>query len=105
MRTWLLTGKVEHGLAANVAEYYGIPLATLQYFPEGDSPLGGLLGHAAQEAQDAQRRALGLPQGTGPSTRPTLEIQAYDEMCFPGLAAEWSQQRRGATVAGRSSAR
>jgi len=88
----LLTGKVEHGLAANVAEYYGIPLATLQYFPEGDSPLGGLLGHVTQEAADAQRRVLGLPQGTGPSTRPTLEIQAYDELCFPGLAAEWSQQ-------------
>jgi UDP:flavonoid glycosyltransferase YjiC (YdhE family) len=88
----LLTGKVEHGLAANVAEYYGIPLATLQYFPEGDSPLGGLLGHVTQQAQDAQRRVLGLPQATGPSTRPMLEIQAYDEACFPGLAAEWSQQ-------------
>jgi UDP:flavonoid glycosyltransferase YjiC (YdhE family) len=88
----LLTGKVEHGLAANVAEYYGIPLATLQYFPQGDAPLGGLLGHVTQEAQDAQRRELGLPQDTGRSTRPTLEIQAYDEVCFPGLAAEWSQQ-------------
>jgi UDP:flavonoid glycosyltransferase YjiC (YdhE family) len=88
----LLTGKVEQGLAANVAEYYGIPLATLQYFPEGDSPLGGLLGHVTQESQDAQRRALGLPRATGLSMRPELEIQAYDEVCFPGLAAEWSQQ-------------
>ena len=88
----LVTGKVEQGLAANVAEYYGIPLATLQYFPAGDSPLGGFLGHVTQDAQDAQHRALGLPQGTGPSTRSTLEIQAYDEVCFPGLAAEWSQQ-------------
>jgi UDP:flavonoid glycosyltransferase YjiC (YdhE family) len=87
----LLTGKVEHGLAANVAEYYGIPLATLQYFPEGDSPLGGVLGHVTREAQDAQRRVLGLPQDAGPSTLPTLEIQAYDEVCFPGLAAEWSK--------------
>ncbi len=88
----LLTGKVEQGLAANVAEYYGIPLATLHYFPEADSPLGGLLGRITQGAQDAQRRALGLPQATGPSTRPMLEIQAYDELCFPGLAAEWAQQ-------------
>jgi UDP:flavonoid glycosyltransferase YjiC (YdhE family) len=88
----LLTGKVEHGLAANVAEYYGIPLATLQYFPQGDSPLGGFIGEVAQEAQDAQRRALGLPQRTGPSAQPTLEIQAYDEVCFPGLAAEWSRE-------------
>jgi UDP:flavonoid glycosyltransferase YjiC (YdhE family) len=22
-----------------------------------------------------------------------LEIQAYDELCFPGLAAEWPEQR------------
>ena len=88
----LLTGKVEQGLAANVAEYYGIPLATLQYFPEGDSPLGGLLGDVTRESQDAQRRALGLPQATGPSMRADLEIQAYDELCFPGLADEWSQQ-------------
>src|ERR1700757_2379665 len=29
----LLTGKGEHGLAANVAEYYGIPPATLHFFP------------------------------------------------------------------------
>ncbi len=88
----LLTGKVEHGLAANVAEYYGIPLATLQYFPEGNSPLHGLLGHVTQEAQAAQRRVLGLPRDTGSSTRPTLEIQAYDAVCFPGLAAESSRQ-------------
>jgi UDP:flavonoid glycosyltransferase YjiC (YdhE family) len=88
----LLTGRVEQGLAANVAEYYGIPLATLQYFPEGDSPLGGMLGHVTQESQNTQRRALGLPQATAPSTRPNLEIQAYDELCFPGLAADWSLQ-------------
>jgi UDP:flavonoid glycosyltransferase YjiC (YdhE family) len=90
----LVTGKVEHGLAANVAEYYGIPSATLQYFPEGDSPLEGLIGHVAQDAQEAQRRVLGLPERTVPSTQPTLEIQAYDDVCFPGLAAEWSQQAR-----------
>jgi UDP:flavonoid glycosyltransferase YjiC (YdhE family) len=88
----LLTGKVEQGLGANVAEYYGIPLATLHFFPEVDSPLGGFLGTLTQEAQDAQRRALGLPRATEPSARPTLEIQAYEELCFPGLAAEWAEQ-------------
>ncbi|MGD1253679.1 glycosyltransferase [Mycobacterium seoulense] len=43
-----------------------------------------------------QRRELGLPKATGPlSGRITeggsLEIQAYDEVCFPGLAAEWAK--------------
>jgi UDP:flavonoid glycosyltransferase YjiC (YdhE family) len=45
---------------------------------------------------DAQRRELGLPKATGPSQRRitergSLEIQAYDEVCFPGLAAEWAK--------------
>jgi UDP:flavonoid glycosyltransferase YjiC (YdhE family) len=39
---------------------------------------------------------LGLPKATGPSlrriaARGSLEIQAYDEVCFPGLAAEWAE--------------
>ncbi|MGB7146027.1 glycosyltransferase, partial [Mycobacterium sp.] len=47
-------------------------------------------------AEDAQRRELGLPNATGPSTRRivergSLDIQAYDELYFPGLAAEWAQ--------------
>jgi len=86
----LLTGKGEQGLAANVAEYYGIPLAALHFFPGGYSQLGGLIGRITKEAEDAQRRALGLPEATGPAT--SLEIQAYDELCFPGLAAEWAEQ-------------
>jgi UDP:flavonoid glycosyltransferase YjiC (YdhE family) len=45
---------------------------------------------------DAQRRELGLPKATGPSSRRvigrgSLEIQAYDEVCFPGLAVEWAK--------------
>ena len=52
-----------------------------------------------KEAEDAQRRELGLPKATGPSSRRivergSLEIQAYDELCFPGLAAEWASGRR-----------
>ncbi len=32
---------------------------------------------------------LGMADATGPSPR-SLEIQAYDALCFPGLAAEWA---------------
>jgi UDP:flavonoid glycosyltransferase YjiC (YdhE family) len=87
----LLTGKGEQGLAANVAEYYGIPQATLHFFPGGESALGGVLGRVTKDAEDAQRRALGLPESTGSSRRGSLEIQAYDKLCFPGLADEWAE--------------
>jgi UDP:flavonoid glycosyltransferase YjiC (YdhE family) len=46
---------------------------------------------------DAQRRELGLPKATRSAPRRiteagALEIQAYEEVCFPGLAAEWADQ-------------
>jgi UDP:flavonoid glycosyltransferase YjiC (YdhE family) len=89
----LLADCNEQGLAANVAEYYGIPLAALHLFPVA---LGGLVEHITKKADDAQRRALGLPEAPGPSTRMvergSLEIQAYEELCFPGLAAQWAEQ-------------
>jgi UDP:flavonoid glycosyltransferase YjiC (YdhE family) len=89
----LVVGITEQTLAANVAEYYGIPLAALHFFPaqilEQRQPQGG----ATKEAERAQRRTLGLPETSGPSA-PSLEIQAYDELCFPGLAAEWAEQAR-----------
>ncbi len=49
-----------------------------------------------KKAEDAQRLELGLPKATGPAARRiaergSLEIQAYDEICFPGLAAEWAK--------------
>ncbi len=49
-----------------------------------------------KKVEDAQRRELGLPKATGPAPgriaeRGSLEIQAYDEVCFPGLAAEWAK--------------
>jgi UDP:flavonoid glycosyltransferase YjiC (YdhE family) len=49
-----------------------------------------------KELDDAQRRELGLPKATGSvprriTERGSLEIQAYDEVCFPGLAAEWAK--------------
>ncbi len=100
-------------LAANVAEYYDIPLATLHWFPlRANGQLLPFLpaplcrfamtviewlsrGGTAKKCDKAQRRELGLPEATGPwprriDERGSLEIQAYDEVCFPGLAAEWA---------------
>jgi UDP:flavonoid glycosyltransferase YjiC (YdhE family) len=50
---------------------------------------------AARRVEGVQRGELGLPKATRPSPwriteRGWLEIQAYDEVCFPGLAAEWA---------------
>ena len=83
----LLAGITEQGLAANVAEYYGIPLVALHFFPSQILELGSAQGSVAQQAEQAQRRALGLPETAGPSTR-SMEIQAYDELYLPGQAAE-----------------
>jgi UDP:flavonoid glycosyltransferase YjiC (YdhE family) len=85
----LVTGRVEQGLAANVTEYYGIPQATLHFFPGAHARLSGWAGDTMEKAEDAHRRALGQADPTGPSTR-SLEIQAYDALYFPELAAEWA---------------
>lgn len=99
--------------AANVAEYYDLPLATLHHVPmrpngQVVSILPSPLARSAMTAfdwfcwrlnkkvEDTQRRELGLPKAKGPSpqriaNRESLEIQAYDEVCFPGLAAEWAK--------------
>ena len=110
----LLTGLYLEESAANIAEYYDIPLTTLhnypirvngQLLPTLPSPVLRTLmtvnewhryRRAAKKAEDAQRRELGLPKATGRSPRRitergSLEIQAYDELCFPGLAAEWAK--------------
>jgi UDP:flavonoid glycosyltransferase YjiC (YdhE family) len=111
----LFTGSAYQEVAANVAEYYDIPLAALHYLPvrpNGQSipilpsplarstmtVLDWLLWRMTKQAEDAQRCELGLPKATGPSPRRmaergSLEIQAYDELCFPGLAAEWGGRR------------
>ncbi|EID14332.1 putative glycosyltransferase/rhamnosyltransferase [Mycobacterium xenopi RIVM700367] len=101
-------------LAANVAEHYDLPLVTLHWFPmrangqlvpfvppslgRSAMTLYELLswGGAAKKIEQAQRRELGLPKETGPwprriAKRAALEIQAYDEVCFPGLATEWAK--------------
>jgi UDP:flavonoid glycosyltransferase YjiC (YdhE family) len=99
-------------IAANVAEHYDLPLATMHYFPlRPNGQLGSVLPaplirsavtafwwlgwRGTKKAEDAQRRELGLPPATSPAARRitergSLEIQAYDEVCFPGLAAEWA---------------
>jgi UDP:flavonoid glycosyltransferase YjiC (YdhE family) len=109
----LLTLVIGQEPAANVAEYYDIPLATLHTFPMRPNgqltpilpaPLGRsamtvsewLDWPATKKLENAQRRELGLPKATRPSPRRiakrgSLEIQAYDEVCFPGLAAEWAK--------------
>ena len=107
----VLTGTIYQGVAANVAEYYDIPLASLHYFPSRSnghllpmvpapvtksaiSAVWWLYWRMTKDADDTQRRELGLPRAAGSlsrrlTDRGTLEIQAYDELCFPGLAAEW----------------
>lgn len=110
----LLTGLNFEQTAANVAEYYDIPFATLHFFPI--RPNGQLLGTVpspltrfgmlmmgtaswhllTKKLENLQRRELGLPEAKTPSWRRisdsgSLEIQAYDEACFPGLATEWAE--------------
>lgn len=59
----LLTDASQQGLAANVAEYYDIPLAALHIYPIGP---GGADSQITKDAEDALRRTLGLPAQTGP---------------------------------------
>jgi UDP:flavonoid glycosyltransferase YjiC (YdhE family) len=115
----LLTGQTYHGIVANVAEYYDIPVAGLHHFPvrvNGQIGLPFLPSPApavrttlkagwwlysrviTKPDEDAQRRELGLPTATAPAAqrmaeRGSLEIQAYDQALFPGLAAEWNGRR------------
>lgn len=84
----LVAGMTEQTPAANAAEYHRIPLAALHYFPTQILQQGSPDASVSAQSDRAQRRALGLPDSAAP-TRP-LEIQAYDEICVPGLAAGWA---------------
>jgi UDP:flavonoid glycosyltransferase YjiC (YdhE family) len=108
----LCAGLFFQDVAANVAEHYDIPFVTLHYFPVRPNgqvvpvlptPLvrAAMTGYdwfgwrMNKKAEDAQRRTLGLPRATTATwrrvaERDSLEIQAYDAACFPGLAAEWA---------------
>ena len=83
----LVAGFNEQGLVANIAAYHGIPLVALHYFPAQIWSTGQLYSSITKDTDDAQRRALGLPEASGPST--SLEIQAYDELGLPELTAAW----------------
>lgn len=109
----LSTGLNYEQPAANVADYYDIPLITLHHFPfrpNGQlvptlpAPVvrcGGTVSEwlfwlATRSVDNAQRRRLGLSPARVPSpqriaARDTLEIQAYDQSCVPGLAHEWAR--------------
>ncbi len=112
----IFTGINFEDAAANVAEHYGIPLATLHYFPLRPNrqtlvflpaPLRRwavaafwwVSWRGVTKAEDALRRELGLPKAKGSpprriTERGALEIQGYDEALFPGLAAEWAEYER-----------
>jgi UDP:flavonoid glycosyltransferase YjiC (YdhE family) len=109
----LLCGLLGEEPSSNVAERYDIPFATLHVWPI--RPNGQLvpslpapvvrslmtvaewLGWPILKSHDAaQRRELGLPKATAPppqrtAKRGALEIQAYDEVFFPRLVAEWAK--------------
>ena len=109
----LVTGMVQQGLALNAAEYHRIPMAAVHCFPvrvnstvlpmvppplirSGISALWWAHWQMTRKPENDQRRRLGLPKATAASTRRitdrgSLEIQAYDELFFPGLAVEWAQ--------------
>jgi UDP:flavonoid glycosyltransferase YjiC (YdhE family) len=53
-------------------------------------------GGPEKQAEEAQRRELGLPSATRPwsrriAERGSLEIQGYDRLFVPGLEAEWAK--------------
>lgn len=111
----ILTGTTYQEVATNVAEYRGIPLAALHYFPHRPNqvlfanPLpapvtesvwaAGEWAHwrVMKDAEDAQRSELGLAPASGRAAKRiadhALEIQAYDRTLFPGLADEWAGRR------------
>ena len=97
---------------ANIAEYFDTPLATLhtsplqasdQFAPPrssltrfAESIFKRLVLRLEKKLDDAQRCELGLPKATAPALqriaeRRPLEIQAYDDVCFPGLSVEMAK--------------
>lgn len=111
----VLTGTTYQEVAANVAEHHGVPLAALHYFPVRINgrlvpnlpptvlrlalkTVWWLYWRMTKDAENGQRDDLGLPHVHEPSAirflrRGALEIQAYEEFFFPGLAVEWAGRR------------
>ncbi|MCV7347670.1 glycosyltransferase [Mycolicibacterium rhodesiae] len=112
----LFHGQLFEDLADNVAEHLGIPMVVLHHIPLRPNnaflwfvpaPAGRAVMTAfwwvtsriAGSAEKRERRQLGLPKDSRAAThriteRGSLEIQAYDEVCYPGLAAEWIDYAR-----------
>ncbi len=112
----ILTGTTYQEVAANVAEFYDIPLAALHYFPARannmilpfSAPISILRPVWAvaewahwrllKPAEDQQRHILGLPKARSRAVSRivdggALEIQAYDKVFFPGLNEQWGGSR------------
>lgn len=109
----LFSGLVYEEVAANVAESCDIPFATLHFFPVRPtgylfprvppailrSMMSGnewLAWRMMRRFENMQRRALHLPDAESPAPkrmthRGSLEIQAYDEIVFPRVAAEYAK--------------
>jgi len=109
----LVTGVSYEELVFDVAEYCGVPLSTVLWFPMRvngkllpnlPEPVlraamklyEWLIWRGVKKVVGTQRRELGLPPATGPvpgriAERELLEIQAYDAVLFPGLADEWAR--------------
>jgi UDP:flavonoid glycosyltransferase YjiC (YdhE family) len=108
----LITGVSYEELVFDVAEYCNVPLATVLWFPmrvngrlvpnlpapvirSAMKVYDWLVWRGVKKSVDATRRELGLPPASGPvpdriAQRELLEIQAYDQALFPGLADEWA---------------
>ena len=109
----LVTGVSYEELVFDVAEYCGVPLSTVLWFPMRvngkllpnlPEPVlrvamklyEWLIWRGVKKVVGIQRGELGLPPATGAvpgriAERELLEIQAYDELLFPGLADEWAR--------------
>lgn len=108
----LVTGVSYEELVFDVAEYCGVPLATMFWFPMRVNGkllprVPGPVLRAAMKVYEwvvwrsvknsvgLARGELGLAPAAGPvpgriADLESLEIQAYDDALFPGLATEWA---------------
>ena len=74
----------------------GVPFLSAPLGRAAMKTLEWLSWRGGKKIEDAQRLELGLPEATDPWTRRiadrgSLEIQAYDDVCYPGLATEWAK--------------
>jgi len=109
----IVAGPIFEQPVVTVAESQRIPLATLHFFPvrahgrllpflpapvsrSGMLVNDWLTWRSMRKVEDVLRRERGLPNSTTSTPQRivdggALEVQAYDELCFPGIAHEWEQ--------------